>query len=147
MAEAGRTGGMMRTIRAISYDGDEDKYIMWITKWKAQANAGTYRGIVGGTTIVPAASVVLLAAGVNELAARNANQAGYDYLILCMEGQVPYNIVYMARTPDLPSGDLQLALSRLAGKYSPSTGADIVEIKREFTQSRLTSWKRIRTFG
>ena len=72
------------------------------------------------------------------------NQMAYEDMLLSMDtdtkaGQVAFDLVKNAKTPDHPEGNCYVAMKKLQNKYDPRTGPSYVAKKREFTNSKLES--------
>ena len=135
---------MEKTIQTITFDGTKSKFRMWHAKFMSQARTKEFSGVINGTDAVPNANVTLNPnnnAHKPQIAARKANQKGYDYLLLCMDSEIPFDLVETARTTELLEGDLKLAMERLVQKYMPTTQADVLKLKEELTNCKLKSWK------
>ena len=75
--------------------------------------------------------------GKKDKQAREANEKAYNDLLLSCEEEVCFGAVDEAITEDLPDGDAKLAWDNLKARYESTTGASKIQLKKEFSDSRL----------
>jgi hypothetical protein len=129
-----------KTIKIVQFSGKQEDWRKWSRKFLARATMKKYKGVLLGTTIVPAESDVLdlrTNEGKAAKAARDANEIGYNELLLCSDDDVVFATVDSACTADLPSGSARLAWQNLEAKFEPKTSASKVELRRQFTTTIL----------
>jgi len=134
----------VRSIRVLDFDGTRSKFRMWSMKVLAAAHQRGYRDVITGVVTVPPSDELIGISTENgkELhKAREANCKACSDLVLSYSGEICFEIVAGAVTPDLQEGDARLAWRKLKEKYMPTTSANKVDLAAQFANSKLTSWK------
>ena len=67
-----------------------------------------------------------------DLAIRELNQAAYCCLLYSMDEHISFNLVDMAKSKNLPDGDVALAWKNLLTRYEPKQYGTLLELKRNF---------------
>ena len=62
--------------------------------------------------------------------------------MLACQGTISFAIAEKLVTDDLPTGDANLAWKKLKKKFNPQTSANKLKLRRQFTNSSLTDWKK-----
>ena len=117
---------------------------MWSIKFLAAAHQRGYRDVITGVVTVPPSEEsidISTENGKKLYKAREANDKAYSDLVLSCSGEICFEIVAGAVTPDLQEGDARLAWRKLKEKYMPTTSANKVDLAAQFANSKLTSWK------
>ena len=134
----------IRSIRVLDFDGTRNKFRMWSMKFLAAAHQRGYRDVITGVVTVPPSgeSIDISTEDGKKLhKAREYNYKAYSDLVLSCSGEICFEIVAGAVTPDLQEGDARLAWRKLKEKYMPTTSANKVNLAAQFANSKLTSWK------
>ena len=71
-----------------------------------------------------------------------ANDKAYCKLILAYHGDISFGIVEKSVTKELPNGDANLAWNSLKQRFDPKTSSNKLKLKKQFTNSSLTDWKK-----
>ena len=129
-----------KAIRVLPFDGKRSSWTMWEAKYKARAKKNKFLDVMLGNTTVPDATAVIDIsndAGKSQLRAREANDEGYNDLLLSMEEEVAFGLVNEAKTTALPDGCLKTAWDALSKRYEPRTKNQLVALKSQFTKRSL----------
>ena len=128
--------------------GKEIEWDHWSEKFVALARARGFAGILLGTEKAPRADEEIdkkKADGSYELTEavrkerkrlRQANGNAYINLQLSCE-ELPYDLVSMAKTEELPDGCARDAWERLTSEYDPTEGEDKITLLTMFQQNQL----------
>ena len=128
--------------------GKEIEWDHWSEKFVALARARGFAGILLGTEKIPRADEEIdkkKADGSYELTEavrkerkrlRQANGNAYINLQLSCE-ELPYDLVSMAKTEELPDGCARDAWERLTSEYDPTEGEDKITLLTMFQQNQL----------
>lgn len=128
-----------KSIRVISFNGDQAKWRAWKLKFLAKATAQKYRDVLEGKVEVPNDDVVLDASkpeDATKIKAREANQIAYSALALSCE-DAAFGVIEQAVTKVLPSGDAKMAWEGLGKKYEPKTKMSLVHLLKEFSLCKM----------
>ena len=126
-----------KSIRIITFNGDENAYRKWSKKFTSQAYMKGYAEVLLGVTEAPAD--IVKAETEEQIAARKANIKAYNELVLACEDDVSFDIMEQAISDKHPNGNAHEAWKLLKAKYEPDDGVSIISLKREFANSRLES--------
>ena len=77
-----------------------------------------------------------------EIRLRKANNRAYCDLVLACLGYIWFDLVDEAVTANIPEGDANLAWKKLKKRFDPQNAADKVRLKEEFTNSKVSDWKK-----
>ena len=124
-----------KTVRILTFSGKQSDWDMWSKKFLAMAKRKKYKGVLTGTIAIPNETAALTAEP--EKKARDANERAYSDLILSCNDEISFGIVDNATTTENPSRNANLAWRELVDHYDPDTGTIVVELKREFSTSRI----------
>ena len=129
-------------IKLAPFSGKQSDWAIWREKFMARARRKAYKDVLLGKTPVPPESDVLSATDKEKLAARKANNAAFEDLLLLIDGEqaagrVAFNIVRGSKTSELTDGDAALAWKRLSDKYEPKSAPSRLALKNEFTSKVL----------
>ena len=138
----------LKAIKVLKFTGEESEWDHWSEKFVALARARCFPGILLGTEKVPRAdeeihkqksdgSYKLTEADRKEKKRlRQANGNAYINLQLSCE-ELPYDLVSLAKTEELPDGCARYAWERLASEYDLSEGEDKITLLSMFQQNQL----------
>jgi hypothetical protein len=132
-----------KLVRTIPFDGEQSNWRMWSQKHLARAAVKALKDASLGLIEAPLDGKVLDPSdpsGKVELKARTQNQQARGDLSLCMDGVVVFGAADEARAEDLPDGDAAQAQENLMTRCEPKTAASLVDLKREFANSKLKSF-------
>ena len=131
--------GTERSVRIIPFNGKKSDWRIWSRRFLAAAGKKKYKNVLLGIEAVPADSEVLDESKDKEkLKARKANIEAYHDLVLANSEVIPFNIIDMSVTVNLPDGDANLAWKRLNAKYESKTNVSLTQLQLEFSESELT---------
>ena len=132
-----------KAIRIISFDDKKKNYRTWAKKFKTAATLRGYNIVLTeADPKVPRQSKVLKDTDKELLRLRKANDKAYCELILACHGDISFGIVEKSVTKDLPEGDANLAWKALKRRFDPKTSSSKLKLKKQFTNSSLTDWKK-----
>ena len=138
----------MKAIKVLKFAGKESEWDHWSEKFVALARARGFAGILLGTEKAPRADEEfdkMKADGSYELteAERNekkrlrlANGNAYINLQLSCE-ELPYDLVSLAKTEELPDGCTRDAWERLTSEHDLTEGEDKITLLSMFQQNQL----------
>ena len=118
-----------KAICTLPFNGNADNWQEWKLKFLAKAQAGGYKKILTGETVVPPESNLLTE---DKAKVVKLNYKAYDALALACEG-VAFGSVESAMTETLTDGDAHLAWTNLLERYEPTTKMSMVQLKKDFT--------------
>ena len=136
------------TIKVLKFTGKESEWDHWSEKFTALARARGFAGILLGTEQAPNAeedidrkkndgSCELTEAERKEKKRlRQANGNAYINLQLSCE-ELPYDLVSLAKTDELPDGYARDAWERLTSEYDLTEGEDKITLQSMFQQNQL----------
>ena len=129
--------------------GDKKKnYRAWAKKFLAAAKLRGYGNVhTADDPKIPKHNKILKDTDKDLLKLRKANEKAYCELILACHGEISFGIVEKSVTKDLPDGDANLAWKSLKRRFDPKTLSNKLKLKKEFTNSSLTDWKKTRQIG
>ena len=73
---------------------------------------------------------------------REANQKAYSNLNLLCSCKISFEIMAGVTSKDLPDGDVNLAWNSLKQRFDPQISSNKLKLKKKFTNSSLTNWKK-----
>ena len=138
----------MKAIKVLKFEGKESEWECWSEKFIALARARGFAGILLGTEQAPNADEDIdrkKADGSYELTdaerkekkrLRQANGNAYINLQLSCE-ELPYDLVSLAKTEELPDGCARDAWERLTSEYDITEGEDKITLLTMFQQNQL----------
>ena len=138
----------LKAIKVLKFTGKESEWDHWSEKFIALARARGFAGILLGTEQAPNADKEIdrkKADGSYELAdaerkekkrLRQANGNAYINLQLSCE-ELPYDLVSLAETEELPDGCARDAWERLTSEYDVTEGEDKITLLSMFQQNQL----------
>ena len=138
----------LKAIKVLKFAGKESEWDHWSEKFIALARARGFAGILLGTEQAPNAdedidrkkndgSYELTEAERKEKKRpRQANGNAYINLQLSCE-ELPYDLVSLAKTEELPDGCTRDAWERLTSEYDLTEGEDKITLLSMFQQNQL----------
>jgi len=117
-------------IKIASFSGEKKDWERWSATFLAKARLKGYRDVIIGTEIVAKGSK-----GREEYVVKN--DVAFAELLISCDSDAVFGIVQTSRSEEHPEGDAHLAWTRLTNKFEPKTKANLIKIKREFTECRL----------
>ena len=129
----------------MSFDDKKKNYKTWAKKFLSAATLRGYNIVLTKKdTKVPKQDLAVkdTEADKRKLKLRKTNQRAYCELMLTCKGTISFAIVEKLVTDDLPTGDAYLAWKKLKQKFNPQTSANKLKLKKQFTNSSLTDWKK-----
>ena len=138
----------LKAIKVLKFEGKESEWERWSEKFIALARARGFAGILLGTEQAPNADKDIdrkKADGCYELTdaerkekkrLRQANGNAYINLQLSCE-ELPYDLVSLAKTEELPDGCARDAWERLTSEYDLTEGEDKITLLTMFQQNQL----------
>ena len=138
----------LKAIKVLKFEGKESEWERWSEKFIALARARGFAGILLGTEQAPNANEDIdrkKADGSYELTdaerkekkrLRQANGNAYINLQLSCE-ELPYDLVSLAKTEELPDGCARDAWERLTSEYDLTEGEDKITLLTMFQQNQL----------
>ena len=138
----------LKAIKVLKFTGKESEWDHWSEKFVALARARGFAGILLGTEQAPNADEEIdrkKSDGSYELAEaerkekkrlRQANGNAYNNLQLSCE-ELPYDLVSLAITEELPDGCARDAWERLTSEYHLTEGEDKITLLSMFQQNQL----------
>ena len=138
----------LKAIKVLKFEGKENEWDRWSEKFIALARARGFAGILLGTEQAPNADEDIdrkKADGSYELTdaerkekkrLRQANGNAYINLQLSCE-DLPYDLVSLAKTEELPDGCARDAWERLTSEYDLTEGEDKITLLTMFQQNQL----------
>ena len=148
----------MKAIKVLKFTGKESEWDHWSEKFVALARAKGFAGILLGTEKAPRPEEEIdkkKADGSYELTEaeskekkrlRQANGNAYINLQVSCEG-LPYDLVSLAETEELPDGCTRDAWERLTSEYDLTEGEDKITLLTTFQQYQLDDVRPISQFG
>ena len=142
----------LKAIKVLKFEGKENEWERWSEKFIALARARDFAGILLGTEQAPNAdedidkkksdgSFELTEAERKEKKRlRQANGNAYINLQLSCE-ELPYDLVSLAKTEELPDGCARDAWERLTSEYDLTEGEDKITLLTMFQQNQLEDVK------
>ena len=142
----------LKAIKVLKFEGKENEWERWSEKFIALARARGFAGILLGTEQAPNAdedierkksdgSFELTEAERKEKKRlRQANGNAYINLQLSCE-DLPYDLVSLAKTEELPDGCARDAWERLTSEYDLTEGEDKITLLTMFQQNQLEDVK------
>ena len=132
-----------KAIRIISFDDKKKNYRTWAKKFMAAATLRGYNSVLtADDPKVTRQSKVLKDADKELLKLRKANDKAYCELILACHRDISFGIVEKSVMKELPNGDANLAWNSLKQRFNPKTSSNKLKLKKQFTDSSLTDWKK-----
>jgi len=128
----------LRSIRVLDFDGTRNKFRMWSMKFLEAAHQRGYSDVITGVVTVSPSdeSIDISTEDGKELhKTREANYKAYSDLVLSCSGEICFEIVAEAVTPDLQEGYARLAWKKLKEKYMPTTSANKVDLAAQLTNA------------
>ena len=138
----------LKAIKVLKFEGKESEWECWSEKFIALARARGFAGILLGTEQAPNVDEDIdrkKADGSYELTdaerkekkrLRQANGNAYINLQLSCE-DLPYDLVSLAKTEELPDGCTRDAWERLTSEYDLTEGEDEITLLTMFQQNQL----------
>ena len=138
----------LKAIKVLKFEGKESEWERWSEKFVALARARGFAGILLGTEQAPNADEDIdrkKSDGSYELTdaerkekkrLRQANGNAYINLQLSCE-DLPYDLVSLAKTEELPDGCTRDAWERLTSEYDLTEGEDKITLLTMFQQNQL----------
>ena len=138
----------LKAIKVLKFTGKESEWDHWSEKFVALARARGFAGILLGTEQAPNADEDIdrkKSDGSYELTEaerkekkrlRQANGNAYINLQLSCE-ELPYDLVSLAKTDELPDGCARDAWERLTSEYDLTEGEDKITLLTMFQQNQL----------
>ena len=138
----------MKAIKVLKFTGKESEWDRWSEKFVALARARGFAGILLGTEQAPNADKEIdrkKTDGSYELTyaerkekkrLRQANGNAYINLQLSCE-ELPYDLVSLVKTAELPDGCARDAWERLTSEYDLTEGEDKITLLSMFQQNQL----------
>ena len=138
----------LKAIKVLKFAGKENEWDHWSEKFIALARARGFAGILLGTEQAPNADEEIdrkKADGSYELTdaerkekkrLRQANGNAYINLQLSCD-ELPYDLVSLAKTEELPDGCTRDAWERLTSEYDLTEGEDKITLLTMFQQNQL----------
>ena len=138
----------LKAIKVLKFEGKESEWERWSEKFIALARARGFAGILLGTEQAPNADKDIdrkKADGSYELTdaerkekkrLRQANGNAYINLQLSCE-DLPYDLVSLAKTEELPDGCARDGWERLTSEYDLTEGEDKITLLTMFQQNQL----------
>ena len=138
----------LKAIKVLKFTGKESEWDHWSEKFVALARARGFAGILLGTEQTPNADKEIdrkKSDGSYELTEaerkekkrlRQANGNAYINLQLSCE-ELPYDLVSLAKTEELPDGCTRDAWERLTSEYDLTEGEDKITLLSMFQQNQL----------
>ena len=138
----------LKAIKVLKFTGKESEWDHWSEKFVALARARGFAGILLGTEQAPRADEEIdrkKSDGSYELTdadrkekkrLRQANGNAYIYLQLSCE-ELPYDLVSLAKTEELPDGCARDEWERLTSEYDLTEGEDKITLLSMFQQNQL----------
>ena len=138
----------LKAIKVLKFEGKESEWERWSEKFVALARARGFAGILLGTEQAPNADEDIdrkKTDGSYELTdaerkekkrLRQANGNAYINLQLSCE-DLPYDLVSLAKTEELPDGCARDAWERLTSEYDLTEGEDKITLLTMFQQNQL----------
>ena len=138
----------LKAIKVLKFTGKESEWDHWSEKFVALARARGFAGILLGTEQAPNADEDIdrkKSDGSYELTEaerkekkrlRQANGNAYINLQLSCE-ELPYDLVSLAKTDELPDGCTRDAWERLTSEYDLTEGEDKITLLTMFQQNQL----------
>ena len=138
----------LKAIKVLKFEGKESEWECWSEKFVALARARGFAGILLGTEQAPNADEEIdrkKSDGSYELTEaerkekkrlRQANGNAYINLQLSCE-DLPYDLVSLAKTEELPDGCARDAWERLTSEYDLTEGEDKITLLTMFQQNQL----------
>lgn len=139
-----------KSVKICVFNGKEQDYRQWADQILALmlVKDPAYKNLLTGATAVPTASEVAAAkaATPRDTAVIEASEKAaqvFATLLLAMQGstskgKIAYAIVTGARNIDHPDGNPKLAWDRLEHKYSPRNADELLNLKKELQECKLT---------
>ncbi len=143
-----------KSIKVIYFSGKSAGWRVWNCKFMARANRIGYKKILEGKTAIPTQNDYETAEAKdpkdrtddNKKTIENyrLNEKAYEDLLLSIDretktGNVAFNRIDNAVTSANPEGDSKIAWDRLINNYAPKTAPSYIQLKKEFTNSKLKS--------
>ena len=138
----------LKAIKVLKFTGKESEWDHWSEKFVALARARDFAGILLGTEQAPNADEEIdrkKTDGSYELTEaerkekkrlRQANGNAYINLQLSCE-ELPYDLVSLEKTEELPDGCARDAWERLTSEYDLTEGEDKITLLTMFQQNQL----------
>ena len=148
----------LKAIKVLKLTGKESEWDHWSEKFVALARARHFARILLGAEKAPRADEEIdrkkedhiyeltEAERKEKKRLRQANGNAYINLQLSCE-ELPYDLVSLAKTEELPDGFTRDAWERLTSEYNLPEGADKITLLTMFQQNQLDDVRPISRFG
>ena len=139
-----------KSIKVIEFTGKDKDWKIWSRKFLAQANRKGYKKLLSGATAIPTESEYTAAAGGSTDAEKltvklwQLNELAFEEILLSINGQtkqgkIAFNLVDNCTTAEQPECNCKISWERLVHKYAPKTAPSYIQLKKDFTNSKLAS--------
>lgn len=138
----------LKSIKIIEFSGKKTEWKGWSGKFLARAHRNGFKNVLTGVEKIPTKMEYEAAVIVNDddkIKAYDNNQTAYEELILSIDhksksGRVAFNLVQNCKSlNDYPDGNAKQAWDRLTAKYAPKTAPSLLQLKKDFENSKLES--------
>ena len=135
----------MKAIKVLKFTGKESEWDHWSEKFVALARARGFAGVLLGTEQAPNADKKIdrkktdgsfESTEAEKKRLRQANGNAYINLQLSCE-ELPYDLVSLAKTEELPDGCARDACERLTSEYDLTEGEEKITLLTMFQQNQL----------
>jgi len=120
-------------VKISPFSGDKKDWERWSVTFLAKSRLRGYRELLVGIEIVPTKG------GKDFEAFLIKNDVAYAELLIACECNVCFGIVNSSRSKQLPEGDARLAWMNLTAKFEPTTKGNLIQMKRDFIENKLSS--------
>ena len=130
-----------KTVRVLPFSGLKKDWRKWQAKFVAKARMRGFKKLLTGDEKVPKHDVTIdltTEAGKKDKKLLEANETGFDLLMLSMQSEVCLALVQGAVTADQPDGCVHAAWTKLCKKFEPTSNLALTDLKREFNERTLT---------
>jgi gag-polypeptide of LTR copia-type len=122
---------MDTNLRISLFSGEQKDWGIWSIQYLAKARLKGYRNLVTGVGLTPEKGTK----GYEDFLL--TNDIAFSELIIACASEVCVGNVDTSRSETLPEGDAKLAWKNLVAKFEPTTKANLIKIKKEFSESSL----------
>jgi len=133
--------GTEKSVRIIPFSGKKSDWRIWSRRFLTAEAKKKYKNVLLGIDSVPADSETLGESNntdAEKIIARKENVEAYHNLVLETSEVIPFNIIDLLVTKNLPDRDVDLAWKRLNFKYESKTTVTMTQLQLEFSESELT---------
>ena len=124
-----------KKFKIVGFSGSVDDWPKWSKKFMAAGKLNKFTSLIEKSMTVPELKENM---NKKELAIRELNQSAYCCLLYSMDEHISFNLVDMAKSKNLPDGDVALAWKNLLTRYEPRQYGTLLELEKGLHDQELT---------